>query len=62
MCVVEKHVAQSFVQDILHQVCHLKNNIQNIGKILNRFTVEQHKKTKMLNLNWTEVCTKSKKN
>lgn len=50
-CVTEKHVPQSFVQDILHQLCHIKNNIQNTGKSLNRFTVGQHKKTKMLNLN-----------
>jgi hypothetical protein len=52
-----KHVSQSFVQDILHQLCHVKNNIQNTGNILNRFTVGQHRKTKMLNLNWTEVKT-----
>lgn len=31
------------------------------SELLNRFTVE-HKKTKMLNLNWTEFCTKSKEN
>ena len=42
MCVTEKHVSQSFVQDILHQLCHVKNNIQNNWKILNRFTVGQH--------------------
>jgi hypothetical protein len=54
-CVMEKHVAQSLVQDILHQLCHVKNNTQNIGKILNRVTVGQHKRTKMLNFNWKEV-------
>jgi hypothetical protein len=52
---MEKHVAKSFVKDIPHKLCHVKNNIQNGGKIWNRFTVAQQENVKMLNSNWTEV-------
>ena len=42
----DKHVAKSFVQDILPQLYDVKNTIQNTGKILNSFTEGGKKKKK----------------